>query len=485
MQKQLFLPENYTRRDKPEYFKDNTRDVYQPDVYTFLKNLSFNFDAKKIVDIGCGNGDKLAEIKNVYTVGIDFGENIKLAQKKYPGNHWIDLNIEKDLNSIKNIVKDGWIICSDVIEHLIDPSILLDFFSEVLPSVYGIVISTPERDRARGKNNLGPPANLSHVAEWNKEEFYQLLTHNNLKPLLHGYTRSNDNDNLRNTQVAFILGGLLNLKPTNIRVLAIVPCFNEVDIITETVNNLLSQGIDVHVIDNWSTDGSWETLQKYNNIALERFPDSPDDQYNWTGILERIDRLGFTSNYNWILHVDADEQIESPIPNVSVKEFISIAESMGFDVIDFTHLAFRPVENSVKNNTLSNFWQFSDTYGDKTLQRAWKNKKHSMHIVTYGGHVVPLATKEFPIKLILKHYSFRSPEQAKRKIFKNRFPRFINERKKGWHVHYDVFNENHKFLWNQSELNEWNEDTINEWMPEITTKVNLEFGEVRLPKGFN
>lgn len=479
----LFLPNNYIRREKPEYFNDTMNKLYQPDIYTFAEKLAKGFGVNKIVDVGCGNGDRIANISSVKTIGIDYGNNIQIAKNKYPANLWVEADFEKDLNHLKFHVKNGWIICSDVIEHLINPLILLDFFSEVLPEVYGIVISTPDRDRARGKNDLGPPFNRSHTVEWTKEEFYNLLCSKNLKPLLHGFTRSVEDKPERNTQVAFIPGGLLKFSAKPINVLAIVPCFNEVDIIKTTIDNLLSQNIDVYVIDNWSTDGTWEELQKYTNIKTERFPEAPDDQYNWTAILDRIDTIGFTSNYDWLLHVDADEKIESPISNIFIKDFISIADSMGFDVIDVTHLAFRPVESSVKNNTLSNFWQFSDTFGDRTLQRAWKNKKHSMHLVTYGGHVVPLANKEFPIRLILKHYSLRSPEQAKRKIFKDRLPRFLNERKKGWHVHYDAFKEEHNFVWEESELHGWNEDTINEWVVEITTKTNLAFSGARLPKG--
>jgi hypothetical protein len=34
-----------------------------------------------------------------------------------------------------------------------------------------IVISTPERDKTRGKYSLGPHPNVTHVREWNKDEF--------------------------------------------------------------------------------------------------------------------------------------------------------------------------------------------------------------------------------------------------------------------------------------------------------------------------
>lgn len=482
MNKLLFLPDNYIRREKPEYFNDTITKLYQPDIYTFAEKLAKGFGVNKIVDVGCGNGDRIANISSVKTIGIDYGNNIQIAKNKYPANLWVEADFEKDLNHLKFHVKNGWIICSDVIEHLINPLILLNFFSEVLPEIYGIVISTPDRDRARGKNDLGPPFNRSHTVEWTKEEFYNLLCSKNLKPLLHGFTRSVEDKPERNTQVAFIPGGLLKFSAKPINVLAIVPCFNEVDIIKTTIDNLLSQNIDVYVIDNWSTDGSWKELQTYNNVTVERFPATPDTDYNWTGILNRIDEVAANSNYDWVLHVDADEQIDSPIPGMSVKNFISIADNFGADLIDFVNIAFRPFEES---NALPNFWQFSNYPADRNLHRAWKNKKQTVGLSSHGGHTIPTLNKKFPFTLILKHYPLRSPTQAKNKIFKNRLPRFSQEKKKGWHVHYDVFNEAHKFLWDKSVLKAWSEESKEEWLVEFTTKINIDFSKMGLPEGFN
>ena len=40
MNKLLFLPDNYKRRDQPAYFNDVTKHVYQPEVYPFAETLS-------------------------------------------------------------------------------------------------------------------------------------------------------------------------------------------------------------------------------------------------------------------------------------------------------------------------------------------------------------------------------------------------------------------------------------------------------------
>ena len=38
-----------------------------------------------------------------------------------------------------------------------------------------VVLSTPDRDRRRGPDDMGPPGNWSHVREWNVEEFRAYL----------------------------------------------------------------------------------------------------------------------------------------------------------------------------------------------------------------------------------------------------------------------------------------------------------------------
>ncbi|MDO8609873.1 MAG: glycosyltransferase, partial [bacterium] len=45
-------------------------------------------------------------------------------------------------------------------------------------------------------------------------------------------------------------------------ILAIITIYNEGDIIEAVIKNLLNQGIDVYIVDNWSDDGSYEILSK-------------------------------------------------------------------------------------------------------------------------------------------------------------------------------------------------------------------------------
>jgi len=67
------------------------------------------------------------------------------------------------------------IVCSDVIEHMEDPDMLLSYIKKFAHKDGTILFSTPERDVLRGKDNMHSP-NRDHIREWNKEEFTRYLT---------------------------------------------------------------------------------------------------------------------------------------------------------------------------------------------------------------------------------------------------------------------------------------------------------------------
>ena len=98
---------------------------YQFQVYKkALELLRNNCDPKPltILDIGCGTAEKLKFIHNLYPmnnyIGIDQNNIIEILQYKYPWGRWVADDLE---SGIKTQIKADLIICSDVIEHLLEP----------------------------------------------------------------------------------------------------------------------------------------------------------------------------------------------------------------------------------------------------------------------------------------------------------------------------------------------------------------------------
>lgn len=172
-EKSFFIKEGYVHRKQYHHFDDTKNsDEWQDCVYSKAKSLLESKKYQSVLDIGCGSGFKLIKYFDAYnTIGLELEENLSFLQKKYPNKKWMISNFEKKLEEDTQIV-----ICSDVIEHLVNPDTLLNFLYEIDFEI--CVMSTPERDVIRGKDSLGPPENLAHVREWNKIEFYTYINQN-------------------------------------------------------------------------------------------------------------------------------------------------------------------------------------------------------------------------------------------------------------------------------------------------------------------
>jgi len=125
-----------------------------------------------VIDFGCGSGFKLITYLGCYnTIGYEVESNILSLNNKYPSRNW------KKSDFSECLVQSDVIICSDVIEHMINPDDLMNYFCK--QKFEYLILSTPERDLVYAKTdpeNYGPPRNKAHQREWNKQEFYRYVS---------------------------------------------------------------------------------------------------------------------------------------------------------------------------------------------------------------------------------------------------------------------------------------------------------------------
>lgn len=180
-----FLPKNYVVNSENVTLDTVSNDIYwtenrlkasyhyQYSVYETLSEYIRDNEECVILDIGCGPATKLLSIKNKYPkvqiFGIDQVEVIKFCEKKYPWGFWYVDDFENPTLKKEMIPNVDLIICSDVIEHLKDPDSLLSYIKIFANSNTTVIISTPERDRLRGKECLYSP-NPVHIREWSFRE---------------------------------------------------------------------------------------------------------------------------------------------------------------------------------------------------------------------------------------------------------------------------------------------------------------------------
>jgi ubiquinone/menaquinone biosynthesis C-methylase UbiE len=119
---------------KKWYYYDNLKKIY--------KNLIP--PQKKVLDVGCGTGDLLANLEPSYGLGIDISqEMIKIAQLKHKNRP----NIKFLVGTIGQLISSNffqkfeYIYMADVIEHLEDVSSVVKSVNRIADSDTKIIIS--------------------------------------------------------------------------------------------------------------------------------------------------------------------------------------------------------------------------------------------------------------------------------------------------------------------------------------------------------
>ena len=203
----FFLKDGYVPRLNPVYFEDVAtipESVWQPKVYPFAAALARKLRSRLIVDIGCGRCDKMLKLMDEFdTIGVDYGDNIKYCMKAFPDRKWVNFDLEanKKLDLLRTSASGATVVCSDVIEHLVNPGSLLNNIRLLMTSAAVAVISTPERDETWGTDHLGPPPNSCHVREWNMRELVLLLKGSGLQVVGGWLTQSETHSPRRATSV--------------------------------------------------------------------------------------------------------------------------------------------------------------------------------------------------------------------------------------------------------------------------------------------
>lgn len=492
---EFHMPASYSERLENDYFDDRSFlskiVVHQPEVYYAADFILRQTERDIIVDIGSGNGKKLASIgssaKKKYA--IDFGVNVEFFKEHYPECITFDLNLE---NSNRDQLPDiDWkasvVICADVIEHLRSPAGLIDCLKHIYDAGGIIVLSTPDREKLHGYLHDGPPVNPAHVREWTLAELVNLFKAHGMKPAFAGYTIS-DNMKREKYNSVIILDRAVNkdCKPLSVNPLGLVSCFNDADIIEQLSRRHLESGIDLHFLDNWSTDGTFEILQNLqmeypDRVQIERFPSEPASEYVWRAILRRKAEIGFSFPGRWIIHIDSDELRTTPWPEISLSRGLAIAQTYGSNAIEFGVVEYPPLDDNfcAEIDPVEHFTHcyFSKQPSHFMQTKAWLQGSGLVDLSSTGGHQAEFPQRRvFPYRFILDHFPIRSTQHGLRKVLKDRKPRFSQQEKNelGWHSHYDSVSDGYRFL-SVKEFNlEHGPDFLTNNIFEIVTDVVLQ-----------
>jgi hypothetical protein len=270
----------------------------------------------------------------------------------------------------------------------------------------------------------------------------------------------------------------LAARERDFRALAVMPAYNEGDVIGPAIGALIAEGVDVYLLDHRSTDDTVAAATPWLGrglVRIERFPDESGpgfDERNgdvmvWRDILRRVEQVTGEVAADWYLFVNADEFRESPWPGVTLAEGLREVDELGFSAVNFELVNFRPTPEDVfaPGTDVRDALRFYEEPGpyDLLQVKAWKAQPTGpVNLNHHGGHDVLFEGKRvFPVPFVLRHYPIRSAEHGRRKVRAERLGRFAaEERAGGWHVQYDHYGEDADYLHDRAVLTAWDGDAF-------------------------
>ncbi len=448
----------------------------QPDVYPFAAYLGERFGCTHVVAIGQPSAKDLIQIYPKFeSVGIVSSLELGACRKRYGFGTWLDedTTLAATPTLPKDVLQRSVIVCKDV-DQFVNPESLLKNLKNWLDQAPVCILTSSDRDLDRTATN-GPSTTTTRRNGWNLTELKALLRAEGFNVEFIGYT-VNDNVNYeKKTILAVITNDAIRKQsrtaaPSDFRVVAFMAAYNEEDIIVQSIKKWTDQGVRVHVLENWSTDATYDLakeLERQLPVTVERFPkEGPSNYFDWGAMLERMEALSREIEADWFVRRGADEVLASPWPGISYKDALYLVDQEGFNCVDHTIVEFHPVDDGFKagmdHEAYFRHFDFKNL-SHANQRKAWKNCGQPISTIASAGHdVVFDGRRVYPFKFLLKHYSFRSQKHGEKKVFRERKSRWNpNERARGWHIHYDSMQEGHRFVQPASEKEVFDEDNFN------------------------
>lgn len=231
-------------------------------------------------------------------------------------------------------------------------------------------------------------------------------------------------------------------------VTALVACYNEADILQAMLRHWTQRGMHVYLLDNWSTDGSYEIAINEEGVMVERWPSHPIATFEWGAMLDRFRDLSLVLPSDWFSLSGADHYLDTSDGSDVVMKIAEI-DWLGYNAIEMVHRNFTPPDNTF--TTGDPVAAFTGHYYDSPgfLCDTWKKIDGiAPDVRNQGGHDVWFPGRRiYPQPFIRKHYPIRSQAHGERKVFVERQPRWSEqERALGWHIQYDDIEPGHQWV---------------------------------------
>jgi len=204
-----------------------------------------------------------------------------------------------------------------------------------------------------------------------------------------------------------------------VRLLGVVHCYNEADIIGDTIDHLLANRHDVMVWDHGSEDGTAKVLDRYDNVLLERkFVPRSFDFDNLHRLISRYLIKHYARRYDWISWPDADEILEGPDRRKPYYEYLYDAYYSRYNFIEFNNFNYWYTEEDdpLVVSPTRRIRRYSLRPDCAPRIRSWRA---SVTNIRWFNHN-PLRGEKYPVNFNMRHYPIRSRPQMENRLYKDR-----------------------------------------------------------------
>jgi glycosyltransferase involved in cell wall biosynthesis len=216
------------------------------------------------------------------------------------------------------------------------------------------------------------------------------------------------------------------------RCLGVLLCYNDGDLLEESIAYLLDQSHDVIAWDHGSTDETPAVLERFRPHLREirRLP-REFDFYELYPAMSRHLIEHYVNEYDWISWPDQDEFLEGPARDRSYYDHIVEAHGSGIDWIEFNNFNFWWTDEddpSVPEVTrrVRHYCLWPDC---PPRIRTWRAKVTNIRRFNHN----PVDGTPSPRLFNLRHYPMRSPVQMRTRVLYDR----AGMRRGNMNFHYD------------------------------------------------
>jgi hypothetical protein len=216
-----------------------------------------------------------------------------------------------------------------------------------------------------------------------------------------------------------------------VRLLGVLLCYNDADILEYAIEDLLESDHDIIVWGHGSNDATAEVLDKFGKYFIER--DFIPRSYDFYKLYQRMSKRlisEYIDKYDWISWPDQDEFLEGLDRKKTYRAYVEDVWHGGYDWIQFNNFNYWHTadDDTLIASPIDRIKHYSIFPDCAPRIRSWRASKTNIRKFNHNA----IDGLKYPFHFNLRHYPMRTNEQMMRRILSDR----SNIQKKGSNFHY-------------------------------------------------